>query len=255
MSLAPLTSPLLNGIPHGFFTRKGGISKGIYDSLNCGFGSDDNKIAVGENRARVAKHLEAAHLLTVHQIHSADVVTVTEPWLPDSAPKADGLVTKIPGIALGVLAADCAPLLFADSAAGVIGAAHAGWRGAFGGVAARTVEAMVALGAKRATIRCAIGPCIGPASYEVSLDFMNTFIDADENNVEFFIPAEREGHAMFDLPGYLVKQIGKLRIGGVEWVEADTLPDTNRFFSYRRVTLAGGGDYGRQISAICLPTT
>lgn len=253
MSLAPLTSPLLSDLPHGFFTRNGGISKGIYESLNCGFGSDDNKIAVGENRARIAKHLGATHLLTVHQIHSADVVTVTEPWLPDAAPRADGLVTKTPGIALGVLAADCAPLLFADSAAGVIGAAHAGWRGAFGGVAARTVEAMVALGAKRANISCAIGPCIGPASYEVSLDFMNTFIDADENNVEFFIPAEREGHAMFDLPGYLVKQIGKLRIAGVEWVEADTLPDTGRFYSYRRVTLAGGGDYGRQLSAISLP--
>ncbi|MFD2264798.1 peptidoglycan editing factor PgeF [Lacibacterium aquatile] len=254
MSLSPLTSPQLAGLPHGFFTRKGGISKGIYDSLNCGLGSDDNPIAVGENRSRVAKYLGADQLLTVHQIHSPDVVTVTEPWTRENTPKADGLVTKVPGIALGVLAADCAPLLFADKDAGVIGAAHAGWRGAFGGVAARTVEAMVALGAKRGSIRCAIGPCIGPASYEVSLDFMNTFVEADEGNVEFFIPAERDGHAMFDLPGYLLKQIGKLRIGGVEWVEADTLPDDARFFSYRRVTLAGGGDYGRQISAICLPT-
>jgi YfiH family protein len=151
-----------------------------------------------------------------------------------------------------VLAADCAPLLFQDPEAGVIGACHAGWRGAFGQIPARTVEAMVALGARRGSIRCAIGPCIGPASYEVSLDFMNTFMETDENNADHFIPAERDGHAIFDLPGYLIRQIGRLRIAGVEWVEADTLPDPHRFFSYRRTTLAGGGDYGRQISAICL---
>ena len=261
MSLAPLTASLLDrpGVRHGFFTRQGGVSTGIYASLNAGFGSKDDPAAVAENRDRVAKFLGAsggAQLVTGYQVHSKAVATVTAPWAPGAAPQVDGLVTKQRGLVLGVLSADCAPLLFADAEAGVIGACHAGWRGAIGGVAQATVEAMVAQGAKRNRIAAAIGPCIGAASYEVSDEFVATFMDADPANMDFFEPGARDGHAQFDLGNYLLRQLEKLRLGAAELLGADTLADPDRFFSYRRETLANGGapaDYGRLISAICLP--
>ncbi|MFY8106156.1 MAG: peptidoglycan editing factor PgeF [Elstera sp.] len=260
MSLAPLTSELLDAprLRHGFFTRAGGVSEGIYASLNAGFGSKDDPAAVAENRDRVAKYLGAtggSQVVTGHQVHSKAVEIVTAPWVPGSAPQVDGLVTKQPGLVLGVLSADCAPILFADDEAGVIGACHAGWRGAIGGVAQATVEAMVAQGAKRARIHAVIGPCIGPESYEVSDEFVGTFMDADPDNMEFFEPGSRDGHALFDLGGYLLHRLEKLRIGAAELLGEDTLADPSRFFSYRRETLANGGapaDYGRLISAIAL---
>lgn len=260
MSLAPLTSALLErpSVHHGFFTRHGGVSQGVYASLNAGYGSQDDPSAVTENRDRVAKFLNTAgsgRLVTGYQVHGRAVATVTAPWVPAAAPQVDGLVTKQRGLALGVLSADCAPLLFADADAGVIGACHAGWRGALGGVAPATVEAMTALGAKRNRIAAVIGPCIGPASYEVSDEFVATFMDANPDNMDFFEPAARDGHAMFDLGGYLLRQLERLRLGAVELLGADTLADADRFFSYRRETLANGGapaDYGRLISAIAL---
>lgn len=260
MSLAPLTSEFLDlsGVRHGFFTRDGGVSQGIYASLNAGFGSNDDPAAVAENRDRVAKFLGAsggAQLVTGHQVHSKAVEIVTTPWERGAAPQVDGLVTKQKGLVLGVLSADCAPILFADSEAGVIGACHAGWRGALGGVAQATVDAMVAQGAKRARIHAVIGPCIGPESYEVSDEFVATFMDADPDNMDFFEPGRREGHAMFDLGGYLLLRLEKLRLGAAELLGEDTVTDPARFFSYRRETLANGGapaDYGRLISAIAL---
>ncbi len=260
MTLAPITSALLDrpAVRHGFFTRQGGVSQGIYASLNAGYGSQDDPAAVTENRDRVAKFLTAAgsfRLVTGYQVHGKAVATVTAPWAPGDAPQVDGLVTKQRGLVLGVLSADCAPLLFADADAGVVGACHAGWGGARGGVAAATVDAMAALGAKRARIAAVIGPCIGPASYEVSDAFVATFMDANPDNMDFFEPAARDGHAMFDLGGYLLRQLERLRLGAVELVGADTLADSERFFSYRRETLAAGGvpaDYGRLISAIAL---
>ncbi len=254
MLTSPLLSDLSPAIRHGFFTRQGGVSTGIYASLNCGLGSDDDRAAVQANRARVAEALgqPADRLVTVHQVHSPDVVTVREAWSHDAAPKADAMVTDVPGIALGVLAADCAPLLFADAEAGVIGAAHSGWKGALYGVLGATVMQMERLGAKRSRIRMAIGPCIGPDSYEVSDGFVATFIDKDAASADYFAPAERDGHAYFDLPGYLLMQARRMALADAGWIGADTLPDEAQFFSYRRTTLNGGGDYGRMISAIVL---
>ena len=243
-------------VRHGFFTRPLGVGQGLYRGLNCGFGSQDDPANIHENRRRVAETLGFGpdRLVTLYQIHSPDVVTVIEPWsmdIPLNAPKADGMVTKTPGIVLGVLAADCAPVIFADPVAGVIGACHAGWRGAVGGVAEATLAAMVALGAAPSQTIAAIGPCIGPDSYEVSADFITPFLAQDPDNKQFFRPGA-PSKLFFDLPGYLGHRLQRAGIGTMLLSGIDTLSDEENFFSYRRTTLRGEPDYGRNISAIAL---
>lgn len=248
-SLAALT-----GVSHRFFTRRGGVSTGLYSSLNCGYGSGDSPDNVRENRRRVAEIFGRAEpeLLTLHQIHSAEVITVgAERWTSPGAPKADGLVTDRRDVVLGAMAADCAPVLFADSTAGVIGAAHAGWKGALNGVAQATITAMEKLGARRDRIRAAVGPCIGRDSYEVGPEFPVPFLAQDEANVVFFRTAARNGHFTFDLAGYLTHRIAQAGVV-VEATGHDTLAAREDFFSYRRNTLEGMRDYGRGLSAIAL---
>lgn len=248
------TLAALDGVQHRFFTRHGGVSSGLFSSLNCGYGSADAPDNVRENRRRVAEQfgLGEADLQTVHQIHSTDVLTVAdERWSSPGAPKADGLVTDRPGVVLGVLAADCAPVLLADGAAGVIGAAHAGWKGALGGVVDATIVAMERLGARRERVEVAVGPCIGPNSYEVGPEFPAPFLAQDEANAAFFRPAVRGGHFMFDLPAYLLHRIARSGVA-VTATGHDTLSATEDFFSYRRNTLSGVRDYGRGLSAIAL---
>jgi hypothetical protein len=244
----------LDGIRHGFFTRQGGVSTGIYAALNCGFGSDDERASVAENRSRVAGALGATtdQLVTVHQVHGTTVARVDRPWIPADAPRADGLVCRQPGIVLGILAADCAPVLLADATAGVIGAAHAGWKGALTGIVEATITAMEAEGAIRARIVAAIGPCIGPASYEVGLEFEARFTAIDAANRRFFGPGRLPDKCQFDLPGYLSARLGTLGLADVQTLGLDTLSDPARWFSYRRTCLAREPDYGRQISAITL---
>ncbi|UYN95248.1 MAG: peptidoglycan editing factor PgeF [Enhydrobacter sp.] len=244
----------LDGVQHRFFTRRGGVSEGLYSSLNCGYGSGDRPENVRENRRRAAAEFEVGEtdLLTLHQIHSTDVLTVaTDRWTSPGAPKADGLVTDRPGVVLGVLAADCAPVLLADTQAGVIGAAHAGWKGALGGIVEATVSVMERLGARRERLHVAIGPCIGRDSYEVGPEFPAPFLVQADANASFFRPAPRAGHFLFDLAGYLVQ---RLRLAGVTAVATghDTLSSRDDFFSYRRNTLKGVRDYGRGLSAIAL---
>ena len=241
-------------VRHAFFTREGGVSDGMFASLNCGFGSGDDPGKVTRNRAIAADRLglDEARLITCYQIHSADVLTVETPWRREESPRADGMVTDRPGIALGVLAADCAPVLFADPEAGVIGAAHGGWRGALGGVMEATVSAMVALGALTARIRAGIGPCIAQQSYEVGPEFPGRFAEADTASERFFISAARPGHFRFDLPGYIAHRLGRLGLATVADVGCDTVADPERFFSYRRACLTGERDYGRALAAITL---
>jgi YfiH family protein len=242
----------LSGLRHGFFTREGGTSTGLYASLNCGFGSGDDKEAVAANRDRAVASLALgpAALVTAYQVHSPDVVVVDEPWAPGGAPKADGLATKRPGLVLGILTADCAPILFADGKAGVVGAGHAGWKGAFTGVAEGVVAAMEGLGADRRRIVAAVGPCIHQSSYEVGPEFFQTFIDADPANKAFFVPSPRAGHHQFDLPGYVRRRLEALRLKAVEVLPHDTCAAPERFFSYRRATKQGEPVYGRELSAI-----
>lgn len=244
----------LDGVRHRFFTRRGGVSAGLYSSLNCGYGSGDAPENVRENRRRVAADfaLGEADLLTLHQIHSTEVLTVgADRWTSPGAPKADALVTDRPGIALGVMAADCAPVLLADAKAGVIGAAHAGWKGALGGVVQATIDAMERLGARREQIVASVGPCIGPRSYEVGPEFPAPFLAQDGANTAFFRTATRGGHFMFDLPGYLCRRIAAAGVS-VSATGHDTLSGEQDFFSYRRNTLDGVRDYGRGVSAIAL---
>jgi YfiH family protein len=245
---------VLPGIRHGFFTRQGGVSTGLYAALNCGFGSDDARDAVAENRARVARALggPADGLVTVHQVHGTTVAAVERAWRPGAAPRADALVTRTRGVVLGILAADCAPVLLADPDAGVIGAAHAGWRGALAGVVDATVAAMIEAGAERRRIVAAIGPCIGAASYEVGLEFAARFIDADPTNARCFVAGRTPDKRQFDLSGYLEARLATLGLGAVAALRFDTAADAARWFSYRRSSLAGEPDYGRQISAITL---
>lgn len=251
---APLAAASLAGLPHGFFTRRGGVSGGIYASLNCGPGSQDDPAAVAENRARVAAYLGATSgLATLYQVHGTEVVTAGPGYDPGQRPKADGIVTATPGLALGVLAADCTPILFADATAGVIGACHAGWRGALAGVTDATIAAMEALGAARPRIRAAVGPTIRQASYEISDPFRDSFLQAAADNGRFFAAGRRPGHWQFDLPGYVTMRLQRAGIAA-EDLGLDTCADPQRFFSYRRTTLAGESDYGRQISAILLPS-
>lgn len=237
-------------IGHGFFTRHGGVSSGIFSSLNCGNGSDDEAAKVAENRARAARALgaEPGHLVTAFQSHGNKVARVDKPWVRGREPPVDAMVTKQPGLALGILAADCGPVLMADQDAGVIGAAHAGWQGALSGILEASVEAMVALGARKSRITAALGPCIGAQSYEVGPEFRERFT-GEEN---FFQPATRENHYLFDLPGYIEARLLGLGLASVEVLDADTRPDNADYFSYRRACLKGEPDYGRNLSAIVL---
>ena len=252
MTLEFITSPSLKGVTHGFFTRRGGASSGIYAGLNCGGGSDDQRDAVALNRARVAAAMGVApeDLASVVQTHSADVVTVTGP-MDAPRPEADGMVTATPGVALTVLTADCEPVLFADGAAGVIGAAHAGWKGALGGVLEATVEAMVALGAARGRIVAVIGPTLGRTAYEVGPEFRDRFVEADPGNARYFLPGEGD-RLMFDLPGYGLARLAAAGVGQAEWTGHCTYSDPVRFYSYRRSVHRKEADYGRLISVIRL---
>lgn len=236
---------------HGFFTRKGGASSGIFAGLNCGTGSSDLAEIVAINRSRVAEAMGVGDraLVAMNQIHSPDVVVVTGPLA--ERPAADALVTKVPGLALTVLTADCQPVLFADPENKVIGAAHAGWKGALSGILGATVDAMVGLGAKRETIQAVIGPCISQSAYEVTEAFLQTFLDADRDNARFFANG-RDGRYQFDLPAYGLWQLREAGIAHAEWTRHCTYSDPERFYSFRRTTHAGEADYGRLIAAIRL---
>ena len=253
MTLEIITSDSLSPVQHGFFTRKGGASSGVFHGLNCGAGSSDQSDIVQINRDRVAGAMDVADhsLMFVHQIHSAEVVTVTDPAEPKSTrPRADAMVTNRPGLALAILTADCQPVLFADPKAGVVGAAHAGWRGALDGILENTVDAMIALGADRDNITAVVGPSISQRAYEVGPEFLDAFLMEDQGNARFF--AGGEGDRMhFDLPAF---GLHKLRAAGVnaEWTRHCTYSDADRFFSYRRATHAKEADYGRLISVIRL---
>ncbi len=244
----------VGGIRHAFFTRAGGVSDSIYASLNGGVGSHDVPAHVTENRARMARHLGVApeHFLSAYQIHSPQVVVANTPWTNDARPKADAIVTKTPGLAIGVSTADCGPLLFADEEAGVIGAAHAGWRGAFFGVIENTVDAMEKLGADRSRTTVALGPLIRQENYEVSQDFVDQFVREHQDYARFFAPAERVGHAMFDLPGFIGARLEQNGIDRFEDLRLCTYADPDRFYSYRRSTHRAEPDYGRHINAIVL---
>lgn len=249
MTLTPIHADEIHA-PHGFFTRAGGASTGIYAGLNCGPGSDDAPEAVAANRAAVAETLGAAELLTLHQAHSADVVTIAAPW-SGPRPKADAMATKTPGLALGALTADCAPVLFEDREAGIVAAAHAGWRGALKGVTDRTIDAMETLGAERSRIRAVIGPTIAQRAYEVGPEFMDEFMDDDPDNARFFAGGAGD-RVHFDLPSYL---LARLRAAGAEarWTGHCTFSDPAKFFSYRRSQKTGEPDYGRLVAAIAAP--
>ena len=239
-------------VSHGFFTREGGVSEGIYASLNCGYGSADAPAHVTENRARALAVLgqRNGQLCTLDQTHSARVAVLDGPSAGTRPPEADAHVTKAPGLALGILTADCAPVLLADADAGVIGAVHAGWRGALDGVIEAALATMIDLGADAARMTAAVGPCIGKASYEVGPEFPAPFLDADAANAAFFVAAA--GRQRFDLNGFVCDRLAALGIGEVAQVAADTCADARRFFSYRRSRLHGEPDYGRQLSAIVL---
>ncbi|MCG5479622.1 peptidoglycan editing factor PgeF [Sinorhizobium alkalisoli] len=256
-SISPVQSPLLGAmagreITHGFFTRQGGVSEGIYRGLNVGLGSNDDQARVGENRARVARWFdtEPRRLATVHQIHSPDAIVVDASF-DGIRPDADALVTATPGIVLGVLSADCGPVLFADPEARIIGAAHAGWKGTLGGVLESTIAAMVSLGARRKRIVACLGPSISRQHYEVGPEFVEHFLAADARHASFFSPSGRNGHAMFDLPGLTIEKLTEAGVTA-ENLDICTYADEGRFFSYRRTTHRQEPDYGRQISAICL---
>jgi polyphenol oxidase len=239
-------------VPHGFCTRRGGVSAGAYASLNCSFSSGDDRDAVIENRARAVRAVGNGQLVGLMQVHGADVVEVTEPWQPGAGPEADAMVTDRPGIALGIVTADCAPVLLADTSAGVVGAAHAGWRGAVAGVIEATVAAMQRVGARRERITAAIGPCIQQNSYEVASDLRDALLHQSAANATFFAPGEREARWQFDLPGYCASRLSNAGVHNVATVNADTASDEARFFSHRRRTLRGGGPIGHQISIIVL---
>jgi polyphenol oxidase len=242
----------LPGIRHAFFTREGGVSEGLYASLNGGIGSSDDPAKVYENRRRMAEALGAAHLLTCYQIHSADVVVAGKAWSREDAARADGIVTRAKSLAVGASAADCAPLLFADAKAGIVAAAHAGWKGALGGIAEATLKKMESLGGVRSNIVVAIGPLIRQKSYEVGPEFVARFEAADSSFQRFFAPSEKAGHAMFDLAGLIRMRLEQAGVGRIDDLELDTYSDERRFFSYRRTTHRKEPDYGRQIAAIAL---
>lgn len=251
-----ITSPLLSTLPgvrHAFFTREGGVSQGIYASLNGGLGSSDNPDHVRENRRRMAQTLDVApeRFLTVFQIHSPDVAVATAPWQEETRPRADAMVTKTPGLALGITTADCGPVLFVDPKARVIGAAHAGWKGAFSGVLEATIATMEELGATRGDLIVAIGPLIRQPSYEVGIEFVARFTEAAPANARFFVPSARPDHAMFDLAGYIRTRLTDAGVQTIDDIGLCTYADP-RFFSYRRTTHRAEPDYGRNIHALVL---
>lgn len=251
MMLQPITDRLLAPMHHGFFTREGGRSAGIYTSLNGGPGSRDLPEAVAANRHAIAAHLGARALISVSQVHSDRAIVVTGPFT-GGRPEADAMVTDQPGIALAALAADCAPVLLADATAGVVGAAHAGWRGALGGVIQATVAAMTARGASPARITAVVGPCISQRAYEVGPEFVERFLDEARENDRFFAGGQGD-RAMFDLPSFVLAQLRAAEVGEAVWSGHCTYSDEARFFSYRRATHRGEPDYGRLVSAIALP--
>jgi polyphenol oxidase len=243
----------LEGVSHGFLGRRGGVSSGIYAGLNVGLGSDDAQDAVAENRTLAIEHVErGAQLVTLHQVHSDVALTVTAPWPDKERPQADAMATDRPGLLLGILTADCTPVLLADLQAGVVGAAHAGWKGALGGVTDSVIAAMETLGASRGRIVAAIGPTIARTSYEVDDGFARRFEESDPANERFFTPG-REGHQQFDLEGYVTARLAGAGIGRIEALGLDTYGDADRFFSFRRATHRGEAGYGRQISLIGVP--
>ena len=253
MSLPVLTSPLLEvaGVRHAFFTRQGGMSRGIYESLNVGLGSGDDPDAVLENRARAAAHFGAGSIVTAYQIHSATALVADGPW-PAGPPQADAVVAATPGVVCGALSADCAPILIVDPQARVVAAAHAGWKGALTGVVEAAVARMVSLGADRNRLRAAIGPCIGPKSYEVGVEFLERFVHFDRNYGRYFATGPSDEKRLFDLPGFV---LGRLEAAGVEareWIGRDTCAEGDLFFSNRRAFKQGEPDYGRLLSAIVL---
>jgi YfiH family protein len=251
MTLEILTSDDLRDTRHGFFTRKGGASSGVFQGLNCGFGSSDQKEIVTINRARVAQAMEVAGdaLVTIHQTHSADVEVIKE--TDQTTGPADAMVTDVPGLALGILTADCQPVLFADAEAGVVGAAHAGWRGALDGILENTVQAMSDLGAKRENISAVVGPSISQRAYEVGPEFLDSFLADNPDNGRFFISGDADRY-MFDLPAYGLHRLRNTGIGLATWIRHCTYSDPDRFFSYRRTTHEKEADYGRLISVIRL---
>lgn len=251
-SAEPLCAALQT--PHGFFTRQGGVSHGPYASLNCSLSSGDEREAVLENRSRAVHTIGALplHLVGLMQVHGADVVRVTEPWVPGAGPPADAMVTNRPGIALGIITADCAPVLFADMQAGVVGAAHAGWRGAVAGVIEATLAALIDIGGQTKNIAAAIGPCIRQQSYEVGPDLRDAVLHHALSDARFFKPGRREDRWQFDLAGYCAGRLAAAGVTSVETIDADTAADEERFFSHRRRTVRGGGPTGHQISIITL---
>ncbi len=254
MTVRPIHIDALAGLPHGFLGRQGGVSEGIHAGLNVGLGSDDDREAILENRRRAVDAVAPGHrLVTLHQVHSPDTVAVTAPFADDARPHADALVTDRPGLLLGILTADCVPVLFADVKAGVIGAAHAGWKGAINGVTDTTLAEMERLGAERGDIVAAIGPCIARASYEVDEGFVRRFEEADRANERFFADGRRAGHAQFDIEAYVAHRLAIAGIGRVIALGEDTYAQPERFFSFRRATHRGEPGYGRQISLIGLP--
>ena len=253
MPVTPITATALAGTRHGFLGRQGGVSGGIHAGLNVGLGSDDDREAIAENRRlAVAAVAPGAALVTLHQVHSAEAVSVTAPFADEARPQADALVTDRPGLLLGILTADCVPVLFADTAAGVVGAAHAGWKGALGGVTDATVAAMEALGARADRIAATIGPCIARASYEVDDAFLARFCAADPANERFFADGTRPGHHQFDIEAYVIARLAQRGVRTIVALGLDTYADPARFFSYRRATHQGEAGYGRQISLIGL---
>ncbi len=254
--LQPITAPTLaalSGIRHAFFTREGGVSQGIYAGLNCGTGSSDDRASVLENRARAAATLgqPPEKLATPHQVHGTDVIEVTEAWLPGEGPRADAVVTRTPGIVIGVGSADCGPLLFADAEAGVVGAAHAGWRGAIAGVSDTTIAAMERLGACRENIMAVLGPTISQKNYEVGPEVRDQFLAQDAAHARFFVPSINEGKFMLDLPRYIVARLDAAGVNGSA-LHHCTYADPALFFSFRRATHTGEEDYGRLLSAITI---
>lgn len=250
MTLLPIQADSLVGINHGFFTREGGVSTGVYAGLNGGQGSEDTTEAVAENRARVAAHLGVESLISVHQVHSDRAEVVSGPWDGDK-PRADAMVTSRPGLGLAILTADCAPVLLADPRAWVVGAAHAGWKGALTGVLEATIEAMVGLGAERTRIAAVVGPAISQAAYEVGPEYVERFIDEDPGLSRFFAGGKGD-RAMFDLPGFCLHRLREAGVGRAEWTGHCTYADEDRFFSYRRAVHRGEPDYGRLVAAISL---
>jgi len=251
----PIQSEFLiqENIRHGFHTRLGGVSKGIYQGLNVGLGSDDNREDVLENRRRVANYqgVTADHLMTVYQVHSPDIITINNPFEDARRPKADGMVSATPGMALGVMSADCGPVLFADAKNQVVGACHSGWKGAIGGVLENTISAMQRLGAEPKNINAVLGPTISVEHYEVGPEFVDRLMALENSNENFLAPSTNSDHAMFDLPGYIVTRLENAGVNAT-WTGHCTYADEKRFFSYRRKTHRNEPDYGRQISVISL---